>query len=127
MPQPEDHGADPLDFFTGVEDLTVQEQKQWHEYQQRLDGSSEAEGARFLADLGEQEWGDYRRLRRSADKQLFHRIREKPEAFSSRAQWTRQLSSLQVEVPRQEIEAERLRIEDRLIDAADELDYLLTL
>jgi len=104
--------------------------------------------AAYLAGLQEDEWASYRELRRKADLEEYQQLlddptlvpdvllTEKPEKeqeelgkFSERAvqriKRIRRLSSLQIEIPRDEIVAERLRQRQAIEVAVTEFDTAL--
>jgi hypothetical protein len=125
MPKPEDRGGAPLDFFEGVEERDEEDRCVWREHRDALEGRPLAERARYLADLPDDDWERYRQVRRRRDRERYMRIVDAPDEFDSRAHWIRAMSSLQVEVPRDEIEAERLRIEATSAKAESLLDDII--
>ena len=118
-PTPVTHGGTTYDFFAGVPPLDA-ERPVWEHHQQALRGRSLPERAHYLAGLSEPEWEHYQRLRRQADLEEYQtllsdssQVPELPgfETLSPQARRVRRLSSLQVETPRDEIEAAWLRLE----------------
>ncbi len=129
-PMPSDHGAIPFDFFAGIAPLDPTERTQWTRHQTTLRSLDLAARAKYLAALPEAEWESYRRLRRQADLEEYQNLlahphlvpdlpdfellseadRKQAKPLPPQARRIRRLSSLQAEVPRDEIEAERLRI-----------------
>jgi hypothetical protein len=125
MPRPEDRGGAPLDFFANVGELDAEDRRVWKEHRDNMRGRPLAERARYLADLPDDDWARYRVLRRRVDRQRYLSVVDSPEQFDDRAAWIRKMSSLQVEVPRDEIEAERLRLEEASAHAASVLDEII--
>jgi hypothetical protein len=125
LPSPQAHGGIPMDFFEQVQDFSSVGRATWERHQAALGEQDLQARARYLADLSEAEWQEYRRLRRQADKETYLDVADHPERFEGKADWIRVLSSLQVEVPRDEIEAERMRLEAATQAATDVFDDLL--
>jgi hypothetical protein len=125
MPRPEDRGGEPLDFFEGVGDLDAEDEAIWEKHREAMRGQGIAERAQYLADLSEDDWNRYRRIRQMMDKRWYREIAPAPEGFANRREWIRTMSALQVEVPRDEIEAERLRLAGETEEAAGMYDDVL--
>lgn len=134
-PLPADHGGVPFDFFDGVAPMDGGERSVWEKHQQAMRGLGVKERAEYLAGLDEGAWEEYRRLRRQADYEEYRELLDKPDLvpdtgevpddgapISGKARRIRRLSSLQVEVPRDEIEAERLRLQATIQQASEWLD-----
>ena len=110
MPHPEDRGGEPFDAFEGVGDLDAGEEETWRRHREAMRGKDLDGRAEYLKDLSEDAWLNYRRLRQMMDKRWYEEIVCSPDGFANRREWIRTMSALQLETPRDEIEAERLRL-----------------
>jgi len=141
LPMPADHGAVPYDPFEGVGTMDNGEYQTWRKHRTALrergdlnsrdDTQAATRRGQYLADLPDEEFAHYRMLRRKADYWEYQLILQDPSRVPDvelepdeikkigkdnvyKVKLVRRLSSLQVETPRDEIEAERLRLKKRV-------------
>jgi len=120
MPHPEDRGGEPFDAFEGVGDLDAGDEATWKKHRDAMGGKDLDGRAEYLKDLSDDAWDEYRLIRQMMDKRWYQEIVSSPEGFDGRRAWIRTMSALQLETPRDEIEAERLRLAGKAVDIADE-------
>ena len=144
LPMPVDHGAVPYDPFEGVGEMDNGDYQTWRKHQQAMralgnmkdtrDLFAAAHRGQYLADLPDDDFACYRVLRRKADYWEYRLLLQDPSrvpevefakdeiekigaANLNKVKLVRCLSSLQVETPRDELEAERLRLKKRVESA----------
>ena len=121
MPHPEDRGGESFDAFEGVGDLDAGDEAAWKKHREAMRGKDLDGRAEYLEDLSEDAWQTYRRLRQMMDKRWYQEIVSSPDGFDDRRDWIRTMSALQLETPRDEIEAERLRLAGEAADVVSDL------
>jgi hypothetical protein len=127
MKTPADLGGQPFDFFEGVTPMQSEaERTAWEQHRRAMQGKTIAERAVYLAGLPEDDYDTYRALRRQVDKAEYDDLLAHSERIPDKADRIRRLSSLQVEVPRDEIEAYRLKLEASVKSATEEVGNLLS-
>lgn len=123
---PADLGALPFDFFEGVSPLSKSDLAAWQQHKAAKNGLDLAGRAVYLAGLPDDEYQAYKVLRRQVDRARYEEILRKPSRYPEKDKRIRMLSSLQVETPRDEIEADRLKLEAEIKSAVAAVGDMLS-
>ena len=143
LQHPSDNGATPYNFFQGISEMGHGDRRTWEDFRDRMPAAGVNQRAEFLAELSEDDFNRYKKLQRQRDLEIFHALLDDPDrdpefveltreeieslddAGIKRVKRVRALSSLKVEVPREIVLAEDIRLRNEMDESADVFDELL--